>query len=181
MTASILTLSIALFACNDTESDAATDREDDASTDIEKSNLIKSLANTSWERECFPVYEDEIIVNYNNATMDIDAELKSTSNVEVFSAIDSTCSTIVKHINYTVQLEVTEKIVTEESIEAYGLNIIFISSPDIPKIYAPYSLIYVDSEKLYGGRDSGVNLGETPETRHSSISLDEYFSKVLVN
>lgn len=191
MVAGVLISSIALFSCGGSEGDSVTDKEDateneDATdneddVDSEKSDLIKSLASTSWERACFPVYDGEIIVNYNNATMDINSELQSTSNVEVYSAIDSNCSVVKKTISYTAQLEITEKIITEESIEAYGLNVIFISSPDITKLYSPYSLIYVASEKLYGGVDSGNNFGETPETRHSSISLDEYFSKVLIN
>jgi hypothetical protein len=36
-----------------------------------------------------------------------------------------------------------------------------------------------DSERLYYGIGSGVNAGESNETRHSSISLDNYFLKVV--
>ena len=77
------------------------------------------------------------------------------------------------------KFEITGKVISEESIEANGLNETFIYSSDNRDLPPNYTLIYIDSEKLYFGQKSGSNLGETPETRHSSISLDNKFTQII--
>ena len=77
------------------------------------------------------------------------------------------------------KFEITGKVISDESIEASGLNETFIYNSDNRDLHPNYTLIYIDSEKLYFGQKSGLNLGETPEKRHSSISLDNYFTKIV--
>lgn len=71
------------------------------------------------------------------------------------------------------------KIISEESIAARGLDETFTYNSDSRDLPPNYTLIYIDNEKLYFGQQSGENIGDTPETRHSSISLDDYFIKVI--
>ncbi|MEI8666883.1 hypothetical protein P4S65_00055 [Pseudoalteromonas sp. B131b] len=148
-------------------------------TDTPKENFIASLSSTSWERNCVPVYNDSTVAAYNNNTLTINSSLQSTSIVELFDATDTACDSIISSLTYTSQLEVLDATISEESIEAFGLDSVPIEIPDNVEIQSSYTLIYIDSERLYFGQNSGSNLGETPETRHSSISLDEYFSKIV--
>ena len=69
--------------------------------------------------------------------------------------------------------------ISEESIKANGLNEIFSYNSDNRDLPPNYTLIYIDSEKLYFGQKSGLNLGETLKTRHSSISLNNYFRQII--
>ena len=113
--------------------------------------------------------------------MSINSSLESITRAEVYISNDATCSnhhSFLTKLTFTTQLEITDKIISEESIEAYGINTYFIDSPDITELPPSYSLIFLDSEKLYYGIDSGSNLGGSKETRHSSISLDDYFRKL---
>lgn len=148
-------------------------------TDTSKEDFIASLSSTSWERMCVPVYNGSTVAAYNNNALTINSSLQSTSIVELFDVTDTTCDSIVSNITYISQIEILDTIISEESIEVYGLDSVPVSSPDDVEIQSTYTLIYIDSERLYFGQNSGSNLGETPETRHSSISLDEYFSKVV--
>ncbi|PHR83959.1 MAG: hypothetical protein COA59_09980 [Colwellia sp.] len=77
------------------------------------------------------------------------------------------------------KFEITGKEISEESIEANGLNETFIYNSDNRDLPPNYTLIYIDSEKLYFGQKTGSNLGETHETRHSSISLDNNFTQII--
>jgi hypothetical protein len=76
-------------------------------------------------------------------------------------------------------LEITGKVISEESIAANALNETFSYNSDNRDLPPNYTLIYIDSEKLYFGQKSGSNLGLTPETRHSSISLYNNFKQIL--
>ncbi|MGC3836064.1 hypothetical protein ACPSKX_18450 [Moritella viscosa] len=168
----VILSSFTLISCGGSE-DSVLD------TDSSKEDFIASLSSTSWERKCVPVYNDSTVAAYNNNTLTINYSLQSTSIVELFDVTDTTCDSIVSNVTFTSQIEVLDTIVSEESIEAYGVDSVPIDSPDNVEIQSTYTLIYIDSERLYFGQNSGSNLGETSETRHSSISLDEYFSKVV--
>ncbi len=75
-------------------------------------------------------------------------------------------------------LEIKGKTISDESIEAYHLNETFTynSEDDLPP---NYTLIYLNSERLYFGQSSGENLGESEDKRHSSIVLDDYFTQII--
>jgi len=167
----VASLSITMFSCDDSENDTVVDTSKDA--------FIASISDTSWKKECFPVYIDSSLVAHNNTTISISSSLQSTTKVKMYDSTDTECNSIVENITFKTQLEITDKIISEESIEAYGVDVSFIESADIPEFTSSYSLIYVDSERLYYGIDSGSNLGLTRETRHSSISLDDYLEKVV--
>jgi hypothetical protein len=134
---------------------------------------VKNCFHTSSRYLTIP--EDKFIT----ITIDINPSLESVTTIEAFSA--STCHhhSVETRLTFTTQLEIKDKVISEESIEAFGLDTYFIDSPDITALPVSYSLIYLGSEKLYYGIDSGTNLGETKETRHSSIYLDNYFTKVV--
>jgi hypothetical protein len=104
---------------------------------------------------------------------------KATNITEFFRPSDTACASMMFNTTDISRLEITDKIISEESIEAYGLNETFIFSSDKTNLSPRYTLIYIDSERLYFGQKSGSNLGKTPETRHSSISLDDYFSQII--
>ncbi|MFT6986808.1 MAG: hypothetical protein ACJAT7_002652 [Psychromonas sp.] len=170
--ASLFGSSIILFACGGSS-------EDDPVVDTAKSVFVESLSGTSWERECYPVYDGATLRAYNNSTLSINSTLQVTYNVELFAVADTTCNSLMQNVSFTSQFAITDKIISDESIETYGINSVFVDSPDITEMASTYSLIYIDGENLHLGVNSGTNLGDSPETRHSSISLDDYFSKVL--
>ena len=167
--------SIVLFSCGGSEGGAA--------TETPKSDLITRLSNTSWEKECSPynkIPRDDLKDLWNvKIKLSIDSSLKSTYRTEFFHPTDTECNSMMFDALDISKFEITGKKISEESIESNGLNEIFIynsENRDLPPIY---TLIYVDSEKLYFGQKSGLNLGETPETRHSSLSLDNNFTQII--
>jgi hypothetical protein len=167
--------SIVLFSCGGSEGYPP--------TETSKTDFIANLSNTSWKKECFPysaLSTDNSTVLWNiNIRLSIDSSLKSTYKTEFFRPTDTECDSMMFDTIDISKFEITGKVISEESIEAYGLNETFIYNSDNSDSPPNYTLIYIDSEKLYFGQKSGSNLGETPETRYSSISLDNYFTQII--
>jgi len=171
---SIAFSSMVLFSCGGSEGDVV--------TETSENDFTANLSNTSWEKECFPYNalstDDSTVLWYINISVSISSTLKSTYKTEFFRPTDTACESMMFDTIDVSIFEITDKVISEESIEAYGLNKTFVYNSDNVDSPPSYTLIYIDSEKLYFGQKSGSNLGETPETRHSSISLDDYFSKL---
>ncbi len=167
--------SIVLFSCGGSDGEVT--------TETSKESFIENLSYTSWKKECFPSQKlttDDSKVSWNTSVqLRIDASLKSTYKTEFFRPTDKECDSTVFETTDISRFEVTGKVISEESIEAYGLNETFIFTSDKSLPPPSYTLIYIDSEKLYLGQKTGAKLGETPETRHSSISLNDYFSQII--
>ncbi len=167
--------SIALFSCGGSEGGAT--------TKTSKNAFKTKLSNTTWEKSCSPYNKfpsDELKDAWNiKIKLTIDSSLKSTYRTEYFRPTDTECDSMMFDALDISGFEITGKVISEESIEANGLNETFIYNSDNRDLSLNYTLIYINSEKLYFGQKSGSNLGETPETRHSSVSLDDYFSQII--
>ena len=167
--------SMVLFSCGGSE--------DDIVTETSKKDFIATFSHTSWKKECFPYNnlstDDSKVSWYINIKLRIDSSLKSTYITEFFRPTDTVCDSMVFNTTDISRYEITDKVISEESIEAYGLNETFIFNSDNSDPPPSFTLIYIDSEKLYFGQKSGSNLGKTSETRHSSISFDDYFSQII--
>jgi len=167
--------SIFLFSCGGSGGDSVTEQS--------KTDSIANLSNTAWKKECLPyrsLASDDSQALWNvNIDLTIDDSLKSTYKTEFFHPTDTSCDSLMFDTIDTSTFEIIGKITSEESIVAYGLNETFIYNSDNSDSPPNYTLIYIDSEKLYFGQKSGSNLGKTPETRHSSISLDDYFTQII--
>jgi len=167
--------SIVLFSCGGSEEGTA--------AETPKKDVIANLTNTSWVKECFPYKKsstDDSIVLWNvNIRLSIDSSLKSTYKKEYFRPTDTSCDSMLFDALVVSKFEITGKVISEEGIEVYALNESFIYNSESSGSPPNYTLIYINSEKLYFGQDIGSNLGETPETRHSSISLNNYFSQII--
>lgn len=163
-----------LFACGGSE--------DSVANGTLNSDFKAKLSNTSWEKGCsaynkFPT--DALKDGWNiKIKLNIDSSLKSTYRTEYFHPTDTACNSMLFDTLDISNLTITGTIISEESIVANGLNEAFIYNSESNVSEASYTLIYIDSEKLYFGQKSGSNLGKTPETRHSSISLDDYFTQI---
>jgi len=157
--------------------------EGGATTETPKKDLIAALSNTSWKKECSPynkLSSDELKDLWNvKIKLSIDSSLKSTYKTQYFHPTDTVCDAMMFDTIDISTFEITDKVISEESIEAKGLNETFIYNSDNRDLPPSYSLIYIASEKLYFGQKSGSNLGKTPDTRHSSISLGEYFTQII--
>jgi len=164
-----------LFSCGGSDGGGA--------TETPKKGVVASLSNTSWEKECSSYNKlspDDSVTLWNTKTsLSIDASLKSTYRTAFFHPTDTACNSVMFDTIDIAQFEVIGKVISEESIEAYGLNETFTYNSGENALKPNYTLLYIDSEKLYFGQKSGSNLGDTSETRHSSISLDDYFSQVI--
>ena len=175
LTITIALSSMFLFSCGSSDGDTV--------TETSKSDYIAKLSNTSWEKECSPynkLSSDELKDLWNvKIKLSIDSSLKSTYRTEYFHPTDRRCDSMMFDTLDTSKFEFTGKIISEESIEASGLNETFIYNSDNRALPPNYTLIYIASEKLYFGQKSGSNLGETSETRHSSISLDNNFTQII--
>ncbi|RVU35557.1 hypothetical protein EOE67_13260 [Rheinheimera riviphila] len=77
------------------------------------------------------------------------------------------------------KFDIRGQIISDESIETYVLNETFTYNSGGRDTPPNYTLVYIDSEKLYFGQKSAKSSGKTSETRHSSISLDNYFRKII--
>ncbi|WP_369433712.1 hypothetical protein [Psychromonas sp. MME1] len=175
LTITIALSSIFLFSCGGSDGDSA--------TETSKSDPIAKLSNTYWEKECSPynkLSRDELKEAWNvKIKLSIDSSLRSTYRTEYFHPTDTECDSMMFDTLDISKFEITGKVISEESIEANGLNEIFIYNSGNRDFSPNYTLIYIDSEKLYFGQKSGSNLGETVETRHSSISLDNNFTQII--
>jgi hypothetical protein len=186
--ASIVGLSMTLLACGGSGSDPAGSENDSSGADngsvvyASKEEFIKKISETTWRRECFAAQINDLTDSkgsYFDINISINSSLETITTAIPYS--ESDCNHHSRGIRFTfkAQLEITDKIISEEGIEVYGLNTYFIENPDIAELPPTYSLIYLNSEKLYYGVAAGSNSGESKETRHSSISLDNYFLQVL--
>lgn len=164
-----------LFSCGGSEGGAA--------TETSKSDFITKLSNTSWEKECSPynkLASDELKDLWNvKIKLTIEPTLKSTYRTEYFHPADTECDSMMFDTLDISKIEIKGQVISEESIETNALNETFIYNSDNRDLRDNYTLIYIDSEKLYFGQDLGSNFGVTPETRHSSISLDNYFTQII--
>ena len=144
---------------------------------------VASLSSTVWKKECVPhrdIGSDDSHTLWNaNVNLTIDASMKSTYKTEFFHPTDTECNVMMFDTLHISSFEIAGKVMSEESVEAFRLNETFTYSSAKEMPAENYTLIYIDSERLYFGQNSGDNLGKTPETRHSSISLDEYFSQIV--
>jgi len=175
-TSIIIVLStMVLFSCGGAEEDSA--------KETLKSDIIATLSNTYWEKECSPynkLSNDDLKDSWNvTIKVSIDSSMKSTYRTEYFSPTDTGCDSMMFDTLDISKLEIIGKVMSEESIEANALNETFVYNSDNRVLAPNYTLIYFDSEKLYFGQKSGANLGKTPETRHSSISLDNNFIQII--
>jgi len=175
----IVIFSMVLFSCGGSGSSGGNGVVPKTS----KSDVIAKLSNTNWEKECSPynkLSSGDLTDSWNvKIKLSIDSSLKSTYRTEYFHPTDTECKSMMFNALDISKFDISGKVISEESIEANGLNETFIYNADNRDIPPNYTLIYIESEKLYFGQKSGLNLGETPETRHSSISLDNYFTKVV--
>jgi hypothetical protein len=166
-----------LFSCGGSEENIVT------GTSTSNKDLIASLSYTSWKKECVPYYKpstnDSKISWYINIRLRLDSSLKATYRTEFYRPTDTVCDSMVFDTTDISRFEIIDKVISEESIVAYGLNETYIFNSDNSEPPPNYTLIYIDSEKLYFGQKSGSNLGITPQTRRSSISLDDYFSQII--
>jgi len=141
------------------------------------------LSSTSWVKEC-SVYNkfqsDELKDAWNvRIKLSIDAALNATYRTEYFHPTDTACKSMMfDHFDIST-FSIKGRIMSDESIDANGLDEKFTYSSGSRENPPNYTLIYVDSEKLYFGQQTAKNSGKTPETRHSSISLNDYFRKVI--
>ena len=140
------------------------------------------LSNTSWVKEC-SVYNkfasDELKDAWNvKIKLSIDSSLKTTYRTEYFHPNDKGCNSMMFDALDISQFDIRGKVITEESIEANGLNETYTYNSGNRDLPPNYTLIYIDSEKLYFGQKTAKNSGKTLEARHSSISLDNYFRKI---
>lgn len=147
------------------------------------SELQTQLSNTAWEKECsvynkFP--SDRLPDAWNvKIRLSIDASLQATYRTEYFQPNDTTCKSMMFDTLDVTKLELAGKFISDESIEVYGLNETFLYNSDGRNLSQNYTLVYVHSEKLYFGKSSAKNSGKEPGVRHSSISLNDYFRKVI--
>jgi hypothetical protein len=157
--------------------------EGDVATETLKSDFKVKLSNTSWEKGCSTYNKflsDELKDIWNvKIKLSIDSSLKSTYRTEYFQPTDTECSSMMFDAIDISKFDITGKVISEESIVADGLNETFTYNSGNRDLLPNYTLIYIDSEKLYFGQKSVANLGETLETRHSSISLDNYFTQIV--
>jgi len=176
----IAIFSIFLFSCGGS---GGGDSEGNITTETSKKDVGAYLSNTSWKKECFPYNnsssDDSTILWYVDIRLSIDTSLKSTYRTQYFRPTDTECNSMMFDALDISNFEIKGKVISEEGIETYSLNETFIYNSDNSNSHPNYTLIYIDSEKLYFGQKSGSNLGETPETRHSSISLDNYFTQII--
>ena len=167
-----------------------------------KTEITTYLANSEWQKKCVP-FDNQLSDEQNsdssapwnvNIKLTIDASLKANYKTEFFHLQDSDCAAMMFDTLDIARFEITDKVVSDESIAAFGLNQTLIYSSEgnssegngsegnnseetAPKLN--YTLIYLDTEKLYFGQSTGDNLGKTSQTRHSSISLDDYFTQII--
>ena len=175
----MLLVSVILFACGGSGGDAT---ESEGNTDLPKNSIATSLSNSSWEKECSSY--NKLALNGSNTawnvktTLSIDSSLKAKYKTMYFRPTDTTCDSMIFDTIDISNLEIKGKTISEESIEAYRLNETFTynSEDDLPP---NYTLIYLNSERLYFGQSSGENLGESEDKRHSSIVLDDYFIQII--
>lgn len=171
----IVLSSMVLSSCGGSDGDAA--------TETSKSDFKVKLSNTSWEKECSPYNKfssNELKDVWNvKIKLSIDSSLKSTYRTEYFHPADTECGSMMFDALDISKFDITGKVISEESIEANGLNETFTYNSGNRDLRPNYTLIYIDSEKLYFGQKSASNFGETLETRHSSISLDNYFTQII--
>ena len=171
----IVLSSVFLFSCGGSEGGN--------STETLKSDSMTKLSNTYWEKGCSGYSKfsnDEFKTLWNTKIkLSINSSLEGTYRTEYFHPNDEECNSMMFDSFDISKFEFKSKIISDESIESRGLNETFIfnsNNRDLPPIY---TLIYLDSEKLYFGQRSGAHTGDLPETRHSSISLDDYFTQIL--
>lgn len=141
--------------------------------------IVTSLSGSSWQTECskynkFAAIDDDSIWNVRSSVR-IDSSLQATFKTEFFHPEDTICKTMLFDTLNIINLEVKGKVTTDESIDAYKLNETYIFSSEDTMPEVTYTLVYFATEKLYFGKPTGVNLGTTAETRHSSISLADYY------
>jgi hypothetical protein len=181
--ASIVGLSITLLACGGSSSGSDVEGSDIGGSAVyaSKEGFINKISATSWINECSHMNINGLTDSkwsYFDIKISINSSLESITTATQFSESDCNHHSRGETITFTTQLEVTDKIISEEGIEVYGLNTYFIESPDIAELSPSYSVIYLNSEKLYYGIASGSNSGKAKETRHASISLVDYFWQV---
>ena len=148
-----------------------------------KSEFQEKLSNTSWEKEC-SAYNKFVSNELKDAwnvkiKLSIDASLTSTYRTEYFHPNDTGCKSMMFDTLDVSKFDIKGKVMSDESIDANVLNEVFIYNSDGRNLPPNYTLIYSDGEKLYFGQSSAKNSGSTLETRHSSISLNNYFRKII--
>ncbi|GLX79635.1 hypothetical protein tinsulaeT_29750 [Thalassotalea insulae] len=170
--------SIFLFSCG-----GGSESGGDTATKTSKKDPTVNLSNTAWKKACSPYNKlstDDSATSWNvEISLRIDSSLKATYKARYFRPTDTTCESMMFDTLDISKFEIKGKVTSEESVVAYGLNETFIYSSENNNPPTNYTLIYIDSEKLYFGQKSGSNLGETSQTRHSSISLNDYFTQVI--
>jgi hypothetical protein len=157
-------------------------------------DLAASLAATSWQTSCSPYNKfpsDNLSDAWNvRIKLSINAALQASYRSEYFHPNDKNCTNMLFDTLHITTLSIKGKVMTVESIEAYALDetfSFFSGNKNLPPLY---SLIYLDVEKLHFGRppanhssahhsSANTATGKTPDTRHTSISLNDYFRKVI--
>ncbi|MDG1751919.1 MAG: hypothetical protein P8I03_09705 [Thalassotalea sp.] len=164
-----------LFSCGGSEEGSDTGTSSSAAKTI--------LSNTYWEKEC-SVYNkfssDELKDAWNvKIALTIDSSLKATYRTEYFHPTDTECDLMMFDALDISTFDIRGEVTTDEGIKVNGLNENYTYNSDSRDLPPNYTLIYIASEKLYFGQKSAENHGETLETRHSSISLDNYFRQII--
>lgn len=171
----IVFLSMVLSSCGGSEGGSA--------NGTSTSDFQAKLSDTSWEKECsaynkFPSEELKDAWNVK-IKLSIDASMTATYRTEYFHPNDTKCNSMMFDSLDISKFDIRGKVISEESVDANSLNETFTFKSGNRDLTPNYTLIYIDSEKLYFGQNTAKNSGKTIETRHSSISLDKYFRKII--
>ena len=171
----IALLLMGLFSCGGSENSS----DNGTSTGDSKTKI----SNTYWEKECSPYNKftsDELKDAWNvKIELSIDSSLKATYRTQYFHPTDIECDLMMFDGLDISTLDIRGKVTTDEGIKVNALNETFTYNSDSRDLPPNYTLIYIASEKLYFGQQTSENAGKTLETRHSSISLDNYFRQVI--
>ena len=128
--------SLFLFSCggggsgSDPTGGAGSDPTGGSTPETSKEELIANLSYTSWKKDCFlynqPSSDDSTVSWYAIIKLRIDSSMNATYTTEFFHPTDTVCRSMEFNTTDIAKFEFINKIVTEESIPAFGLNETFV-------------------------------------------------------
>lgn len=143
----------------------------------EKIELGETVLDGVWVKECGPVEETEGDPLYDVVTLTFEGnDFKS----DIKNFMDASCMTplaVSPNPTSSGDLSIGDEIVAESGLLVHELDTHITEYNGAEFDLYDYTIFRIEADKLYLGKNTGVNDGESAETRHQALNFERIYHK----
>ena len=143
----------------------------------EKIESDETVLDGVWVKECGPAEETEDDPLYDVVTLTFEGyDFKS----DIKNFMDASCMTplaVAPNPTSIGDLSIGDEIVAESGLLVHEIDTHITEYNGAEFDLYDYTIFRIEADKLYLGKDTGMNDGESAETRHQALNFERIYRK----